>query len=101
MIKSFFTARCPLELGDTVAILPGKAATIYYLPDGVKLDEETAKTAELHTVTDIAATHYLKTQKVVFSYQLDNTEDYISYEVITPAEQMQTAIESGRGLKLP
>lgn len=101
MMKSYFAAKCPLELGDTVAILPGEAATLYYLPEGVKLDEETAKTAELHTVTEIAATHYVKAQKVVFSYQLDNTEDLIAYSVKTPIAQMSRAMESGNGLILP
>lgn len=101
MMKSCFTAKCPLELGDTVAIMPEQAATLYYLPEGVKLNEETAKVAELHKVTEIAAMHYLKAQKVVFLYQLDNTEDLIAYKVKTPIVQMSQAMESGEGLKLP
>lgn len=68
---------------------------------GVKLNEETAKVAELHKVTEIAAMHYLKAQKVVFLYQLDNTEDLIAYKVKTPIAQMSQAMESGEGLKLP
>lgn len=101
MMKSYFTAKCPLELGDTVAILPGEAATLYYLPEGVKLDKETAKTAELHTVTEIMAQHFVKAQKVVFAYQLDNTEDFVTYSVKVPVQQMAQAVDTGGSLILP
>lgn len=100
MMKSFFKAQCPLELGDTVAIFPGEAATLYYLPDGVKL-EETAKKAELHKVTEIMAQHFVKAQKVVFAYQLDNTEDFVTYTVKVPVQQMAKAVDTGGGVILP
>ena len=101
MMKSFFTAKCPLELGDTVAILPGEAATLYYLPDGVKLSKNTAEKAELHTVTEIMAQHFVKAQKVVFAYQLDNTEDFVTYTVKVPVQQMAKAVDTGGGVILP
>lgn len=101
MMKSFFKAQCPLELGDTVAIFPGEAATLYYLPDGVKLEEETAKKAELHKVTEIMAQHFVKAQKVVFAYQLDNTEDFVTYTVKVPVQQMAKAVDTGGGVILP
>lgn len=101
MKKVYFNSKCPLEIGDTVAIFPGEAATLYYLPDGVRLDRETAKIAEIHTVTEIAAIHYIKAQKAVFAYQLDNTEDLVTYKVKIPIVQMQRAMESGNGVILP
>ena len=101
MMKSFFKAQCPLELGDTVAIFPGEAATLYYLPDGVKLSKNTAEKAELHTVTEIMAQHFVKAQKVVFAYQLDNTEDFVAYTVKVPVQQLAKAVDTGGGVILP
>ena len=100
-MKSFFRAKCPLELGDTVAILPGKAATLYYLPDGVRLDSEAEKKAEFHKVTEIVAYHYLKAQKVVFAYQLDDSEDFVTYDVKVPLMQVNNAVKNGGGAVLP
>lgn len=100
-MKSFFRAKCPLELGDTVAIIRGEGTTLYYLPDGMKLDEETAKKAELHKVTEIVAYHYLKAQKVEFAYQLDGTADLITYQVKVPIAQAGKALDYGGGIVLP
>ena len=101
MMKSFFKAQCPLELGDTVAIFPGEPATLYYLPDGVKLSKNTAEKAELHKVTEIMAQHFVKAQKVVFAYQLDNTEDFVTYTVKVPVQQMAKAVDTGGSVILP
>lgn len=101
MVKAFFQAKCPLEIGDTVAILPGQPATLYYLPDGARLDSETAKKAELHRATEIVTYHYLKAQKVEFAYQLDDGEDFITYDVKVPIMQTAKAVENGGGVVLP
>ena len=101
MVKAFFKAKCPLEVGDTVAILPGQPTTLYYLSDGIRLDDETAKTAELHRITEIVAQHYVKAQKVVFAYQLDGGEDLITYDVKVPNMQTVNAVENGGGVNLP
>lgn len=52
MVK--WNARCPFELGDTIF-------------EGDKTPRK---------ITDIATTHYLKTGKIVFSYELDNSSVY-------------------------
>ena len=55
MKVSAFTARCKYEIGDVIATPDGKAMRI----------------------TDICATHYIKTGKVIFTYELDNSGRYV------------------------
>ena len=75
METAVFKAVCPLEIGDTVAIGAGKTAagvrTAYYLPAGMEV--VVAGTVSIHTVTDISTTHYLKSGKTVFRYELNGS----------------------------
>ena len=78
METAVFKAVCPLEIGDTVAIGVGKTAagvrTAYYLPAGMEV--VVAGTVSIHTVTDISTTHYLKSGKTVFRYELNGSGRY-------------------------
>ena len=75
METAVFKAVCPLEIGDTVAIGVVKTAagvrTAYYLPAGMEV--VVAGTVSIHTVTDISTTHYLKSGKTVFRYELNGS----------------------------
>lgn len=86
METAVFKAVCPLEIGDTVAIGVGKTAagvrTAYYLPAGMEV--VVAGTVSIHTVTDISTTHYLKSGKTVFRYELNGSGRYEVLNVKVP-----------------
>lgn len=96
METAVFKAVCPLEIGDTVAIGAGKTAagvrTAYYLPAGMEV--VVAGTASIHTVTDISTTHYLKSGKTVFRYELNGSGRYEVLNVKVPVRE--TADELNR-----
>lgn len=96
METAVFKAVCPLEIGDTVAIGAGKTAagvrTAYYLPAGMEV--VVAGTVSIHTVTDISTTHYLKSGKTVFRYELNGSGRYEVLNVKVPVRE--TADELNR-----
>ena len=101
METEVFKAVCPLEIGDTVAIGAGKTAagktaagvrTAYYLPAGMEV--VVAGTVSIHTVTDISTTHYLKSGKTVFRYELNGSGRYEVLNVKVPVRE--TADELNR-----
>lgn len=78
MKMAAFNAVCPLEIGDQIITTPeGKEAVFIQRAATVLLKGPAA----VHTVTDIACIHYLKTEKVVFAYELDNNGRYRELEV--------------------
>lgn len=88
METAVFKAVCPLEIGDTVAIGAGKTAavrTAYYLPAGMEV--VVAGAVSIHTVTDIATTHYLKSGETVFRYELDGSGRYEALTVKVPVRE--------------
>lgn len=88
METTVFKAVCPLEIGDTVAIGAGAAAgvrTAYYLPAGMEV--VVAGAVSIRTVTDISTTHYLKSGKTVFRYELDGSGRYEALNVKVPLRE--------------
>ena len=68
-----FQAAYPFEIGDRIKtditremIRPDTGERIVVM-EGI----------EVHTITDIACTHYLKTGMVVFKYELDHSGNYV------------------------
>ena len=61
-----FNAVCPVEIGDKVVILEvagkNENGVMYTQREGV--------------ITDIACTHYIKSGKVVFTYELNGSGKY-------------------------
>lgn len=62
-----FSVRCPYEIGDKVQVLTAAEKN----GDGVLYRTTSA------TITDIACTHYLRTGKVLFTYELDGSGKYV------------------------
>lgn len=61
-----FNAVCPYEIGDKVVILEAAGKNdngVMYIQRG-------------GTITDIACTHYIKSGKVVFTYELNGSGKY-------------------------
>ena len=58
-----FNAVCPYEIGDKVVILEAAG----------KNDNGVMYIQREGTITDIACTHYIKTGKVVFTYELNGS----------------------------
>ncbi len=76
MQMAVFNARCPYEIGDRIKVL--KPAT-----------EDRRRNGEIYmiefaAITDIACTHFLKTGKVQFMYELDGSGEYIP--LMTPEQ---------------
>lgn len=96
MKMAAFKAVCPLELGDTVAIKPAKAAgeipEAYYLPDGqiVVLSGVLA----IHKITDILTLHFLKDSEVSFMYELDGSGKYMPLTVKMPIKEFDEALKN-------
>ena len=59
MITAQFNAYCPLEIGDKIRDTAG----------------------EVHTITDIACVHYVRTGKIEFRFELDRSGQYAPIEV--------------------
>lgn len=93
MKKEFFMEKCPLEIGDYVAVTKEEFKTVlYYLP------QQNAKfilkqPAELARITDIAVLHYSKSGKNVWLYELNNSKEYIGATVKMPVLQYETALK--------
>jgi len=56
-----FNARCPFEIGDKV---------------------QDRRAGLIHTITDIACIHYLKTGRIEFRYELDGNGQYKRVEFL-------------------
>jgi hypothetical protein len=65
MKMAAFNAVCPYEIGDKVKII-----------EAVKGSDGQLFTSRVATITDIACTHYIKSRKIVFTYELDNGGEY-------------------------
>lgn len=63
-----FNAVCPYEIGDKIKVaIP---ATAGKTADGQLFSVGVA------TITDIACTHYIKSGKIIFTYELNNSGQY-------------------------
>ena len=60
----YFNARCPFEIGDKVILNKN---------GNVDMDN-------IHTITDIAAIHKVRSGSVSFAYELDNSGQYITFK---------------------
>ncbi len=61
-----FNAVCPYEIGDRIKVaIPAERTA-----DGKMFSLQTA------TITDIACTHYIKSGKIVFTYELNRSGQY-------------------------
>ena len=69
MMLAAFNARCPYEIGDQIQVLQPAA--------GIMKKDRAAYMIGKATITDIACTHYVKTGKVLFTYELDGSGEYI------------------------
>lgn len=74
MQMAAFRATCPFEIGDKV--MAERVESIEHTPCGWAPHVSRS----LATITDIAAVHYVKTGKVVFKYEFDNSGDYVEIE---------------------
>jgi len=69
-----FNAKCPYEIGDRVNVIKTAGSN----GNGQIFSVGTA------TITDIACTHYLKSGKILFTYELDGSGQYAP--LISPQE---------------
>lgn len=96
MQMAAFKAVCPLELGDTVAIMKPKEKNgnkqAFYLPENANII--IAGSAELHKVSDILTMHYLRNKEVQFLYELDNSGHYEPLDVKMPVMQYAEALRN-------
>ena len=61
-----FNAKCPLEIGDRVRIQAN---------------------GRMETITDIACLHYIRSGRVEFCYEFDNSGSYMPIEIRTEGEE--------------
>lgn len=67
MQMAAFSAKSPYEIGDKIQVI-----------DGAARDKDGALyMIRLATITDIACTHYLRAGRVLFTYELDGSGEYI------------------------
>ena len=96
MKMAAFKAVCPLELGDTVAIKPAKAAgeipEAYYLPDGQNVVLSGA--LAIHKITDILTLQFPKGSEVSFMYELDGSDRYEPLTVKMPIKEYYEALKN-------
>lgn len=68
MQMAAFNAVCPYEIGDKIKVaIPAPAGKT---ADGQLFSVGVA------TITDIACTHYIKSGKIIFTYELNNSGQY-------------------------
>jgi hypothetical protein len=67
MKTAAFNAVCPYEIGDKVKVLK----VVKPLPFRTDYIEGTS------SITDIACTHFIKTGKILFTYELDGSGEYV------------------------
>ncbi len=64
-----YSAKCPYEIGDRIKVIKAK---------GNNENGRWFSVTEV-TITDIACTHYLKSGKVIFTYELDGSGKYAPF----------------------
>lgn len=67
MQMAAFSAKSPYEIGDKIQVIEAAAQN----KDGALY------MTRLATITDIACTHYLRAGRVLFTYELDGSGEYI------------------------
>ena len=67
MQMAAFSAKCPYEIGDKIQVIT---------PAGKNQDGVLYMTTYA-TITDLACTHYLRGNRVLFTYELDGSGEYI------------------------
>lgn len=67
MQMAAFSAKSPYEIGDKIQVIT---------PAGKNRNGALYMTTYA-TITDIACTHYLRENKVLFTYELDGSREYI------------------------
>ena len=77
MKEARFEAVCPEEIGDKVILVDGSRMAAGNIPQGRLFVFEGPKE---HTITDIAAGHYVKSGTVQFMYELDGNGKYTHIE---------------------
>lgn len=78
MKMAAFNAVCPLEIGDQIITTPEGKEAVYIAKAAAVIFKEPAAA---YTVTDIACTHYIKTGKVAFAYELNNSGEYRELDI--------------------
>lgn len=69
MKTAAFNATCPYEIGDQIQVLQPVA--------GLMKKDGAVYMIGKATITDIACTHYVKTGRILFTYELDGSGEYI------------------------
>lgn len=68
MQMAAFNAVCPYEIGDKIKVaIPAPAG---------KTSDGQLFSVGVATITDIACTHYIKSGKIIFTYELNNSGQY-------------------------
>lgn len=70
-----FSAKSPYEIGDKIQVITTEG----------KNREGALYMTTYATITDIACTHYLRANKVLFTYELDGSGEYIPLITATEA----------------
>lgn len=86
MKMTMFNAVCPVEIGDEIFIIDGKA---YYLLQGIKIPQKFWYTlctqAERRKIEDIATVMYCESENVEFHYRLNGEQEYKKLNVVAVA----------------
>lgn len=86
MKMTMFNAVCPIEIGDEIFIIGGKA---YYLLPGIKIPQKFWYTlctqAERRKIEDIATVMYCESGNVEFHYRLNGEQEYKKLDVVAVA----------------
>ena len=64
MKTTYFNAQCPFEIGDKVILNKNGDVDMN----------------NIHTITDIAAIHKVRSSSIVFAYELDNSGQYVTFK---------------------
>lgn len=81
MKMTAFNAVCPLEIGDKIIKVPGNPVAVYVRPTPQPRAVIMQQGAKTHVITDIAAVHYIRDRKIVFTYELDRSGRYQELDV--------------------
>lgn len=88
-----FNATCPFEIGDKIKsrrrVKPGEAETFRLDPAAV--------VEEVQTITDIVCMHHVKTGKVGFLYELDDSGKLVHIATAQRPERQGQQTENQKG----
>lgn len=76
MQMAAFNARCPYEIGDKIRVAIPAEKTVPGQMYSLNPDKGQLFSLQTATITDIACTHYVKSGKIVFTYELNNSGQY-------------------------